>query len=109
MNDIEKQLWQDMADLTYEKCQKTCTSLGNCCHGTYCEVAAETMESDGEKAPPMPFVVDGRCIIPPHYRKICSIHHCKISSLGYDKDDPEWTERYFALRDKIEAIHEEGD
>jgi hypothetical protein len=104
MNQEEKELWQKMADLTYEKCRKTCLSLGNCCHGLYCEMAAEAMDADGEKVPPMPFVVDGKCIIPPHYRKICTIHQCKINSMGFDKDDPEWTKRYFSLRDRLEDI-----
>ena len=97
-------LWQQMADLTKEKCQKSCRNMGACCSGEYCEFAAETMVKAGEKVPPMPFVVDGKCSIPPHYRPLCLLHQCDIASLGFAKGDPEWTNRYFKLREKLEDI-----
>ena len=105
MNDEEKLLWQEIASLTYEKCQETCPSLGGCCHGMYCEMAAEFMKNSGETPPPMPFVVNGRCIIPPHYRPLCSLHQCKMHGMGEDDKDLEWTKKYYELRDKLEELN----
>jgi hypothetical protein len=105
MDEDEVKLWQDMADMTLERCRKKCHSLGSCCEDFYCEMAAGIMQKSGVSVPPRPFRdKDGRCIIPPHYRPLCSLHQCDINGLGFAKDDPEWTKRYFELREKIEAI-----
>lgn len=48
--------------------------------------------------------VPKRCIIPPHFRPLCSLHQCKIAGMGFDPHDKEWTERYFELRAKLEEI-----
>jgi len=70
----------------------------------YCEMAVEFMQKAGVpiSTVPMPFIVDGKCVIPPHFRPLCSLHQCKIASLGIDPKDPEWTKNYFALREKLE-------
>lgn len=95
-------LWQQMADLTLEKCKKTCkVGVGSCCSGEYCDMAKELMEKAGEKLPEMPFVKDGKCVIPPHFRPLCSLHQCKINDLGFDPEDPKWTVKYFKLREKL--------
>jgi hypothetical protein len=91
INEESIRLWQEMADMTLSKCS-----------GEYCDLAAENMEEAGEKLPPMPFVVDGKCVIPPHFRPLCAWHQCKIQSFGCDQTDPDWTRRYFELRDKLE-------
>jgi hypothetical protein len=99
-----EQLWQEMADLTLEKCKATCKIMGSCCDSSYCEMAAESMQEAGVPVPEMPFVKDGKCVIPPHFRPMCTFHQCKISGLGFDPKDKDWTDRYFALRAKIEEM-----
>ena len=98
------QAWQDMADLTFKKCKEHCRKLGGCCYEGYCEMAAEYMQELGIPIPPMPFIKDGKCVIPPHLRQACTFHQCKISSLGFDPKDDKWTEEYFNLRAKIQEM-----
>jgi hypothetical protein len=99
-------MWQQMADLTMTKCRQHCHQLGSCCSGVYCEMAAEAMEKAGVTIPPMPFIVDGKCVIPPHFRPLCTVHQCKIQSQGFDSDDPVWTDKYFMLREKLASTIE---
>ena len=102
-------LWQQMADLTYTKCRQTCKRLGNCCDDLYCEAAEEFAETHfnqsfkktGNKVRYLND--DGTCNVPPQFRVLCTIQQCKISSFGADKDDPEWTEKYWNLRNEIES------
>ena len=60
------------------------------------------MKDNGAEVPPIPFVKDGKCVIPPHFRPLCTLHQCKINGLGFDPKDPKWTKKYFALREKLE-------
>lgn len=99
-----EQLWQEMADLTLSKCKEHCHNMGSCCSKEYCGMAAEEMQKAGVVVPPMPFIVDGKCVIKPHFRMLCSLHQCKIASVGEDSKDPEWTKKYFALREKLEDV-----
>jgi hypothetical protein len=69
-------------------------------------MAAEMMEKAGVPIPPMPFIVDGKCAVPPHFRPLCTLHQCKISGLGFDPKDPKWTKRYFDLRERLEDTME---
>jgi hypothetical protein len=41
------------------------------------------------------------CVCPPHLRPLCTLHVCNINSFGFDPQDPEFNDKYFALRDKI--------
>jgi hypothetical protein len=106
MTNETKALWREMADMTEAKCREHCSDMGCCCSPIYCEMAAKAMRKAGHEFPLMPFgktfVVDGKCIVPPHFRPLCSLHQCKISGLGLDLKDPEWTKRYFELREKLE-------
>lgn len=101
-------LWQEMAEMTMAKCKEHCHALGSCCSPEYCQMAAEEMTKAGHKFPLMPFgktfVVDGKCIVPPQFRPLCSLQQCKISGMGVDPKDPEWTLRYFQLREEIEEL-----
>ena len=38
-----------------------------------------------------------------HLRPICTVHTCSIASLGFKKNDQEWTKRYYELRDKMDV------
>lgn len=97
----DQALWQQMADLTLDKCLQSCKNLGSCCSSEYCDMAADMMEKAGLSIPPRPFIVNGKCVVPPHFRPLCALHQCKISSFGYDLKDRKWTEKYFALREKL--------
>lgn len=44
------------------------------------------------------------CKLAPHMRPLCTLHVCSINSLGFDPRDPEFTQKYFELREKIETI-----
>ena len=108
MTEQAKVLWQEMADLTLAKCKESCrTNVGSCCSPEYCALAAEAMRKAGYafhkfQEEGKTFVVDGKCIVPPHFRPLCSLHQCKISGLGFDPKDPEWTKKYFKLRKRLE-------
>lgn len=107
------QLWQEMADLTAAKCKETCGSMGQCCSPFYCEFAADEMTKAGHPFEKVPFgktfAWQGKCTVPPHFRKMCSLQQCKISGLGYDPKDEEWTNKYFELRDKLEMLEMEEE
>jgi hypothetical protein len=45
------------------------------------------------------------CTVPPHLRPLCTLHHCGINGIGFKLGDPEWTKKYFDLRQKIEELH----
>jgi hypothetical protein len=107
MNKHEKILWQKMADLTMSRCQKKCkTKLGSCCNGneSYCEMAIDTMRKSGAKPPKKARGKDGKCLIPPWYRPLCTLHQCDINNIGCAPDDLKWTEEYFDLRGEIEQV-----
>ena len=67
-------------------------------------MAVEIIEKSGFKVPSMPFVKDGKCVIPPYFRPLCSLHQCKINGLGLDPKDPKWTAKYFDLREELNMI-----
>jgi hypothetical protein len=105
MTKEQETLWQEMADLTNAKCQEACRQVGQCCSTEYCQIAAEAMTEAGHSFPKMPFgktfVVDGKCIVPPHFRQLCVLQQCKINGCGFDPKDQEWTKKYFDLRTKL--------
>ena len=75
-------------------------------------MAAEIMQKAGQEFPSIPldktFIVDGKCVIPPHFRPLCTLHQCKIAGLGFDPNDKKWTERYFELRKKLSELYDEA-
>jgi hypothetical protein len=80
----------------------------------YCSMAAEyAQEEYGEELvptghPTIPFMGPNGCTVQPYLRPLCTLHTCKINSLGFTKD-PDWDRQYFELRDKInEAEFPEG-
>ena len=105
-----KILCHEMAELTFSKCKEHCHNLGSCCEDMYCNLAIEYAEDKGvnlvKELGHFPFIKNGKCLVPPHLRPICTVHQCKISSLGFDPKDPEWTKKYFELREKIDELIE---
>lgn len=105
-------LAQEMADHTRPRCGgKTCYPSGvsqknNCCEKIYCDIAEEyaTMHSVEVPKPgpvDLPYMGAEGCVMPPHLRLVCTVHDCQINSLGLDPTDPEWTEKYFDLRNDL--------
>jgi hypothetical protein len=106
----EINLWKEMADMTLAKCEQHCHQLGSCCSPEYCAEAkgyalehGVTLPEPGSAATPF-LGHDGVCVVPPHLRPMCSLHQCKINSLGADLEDMKWTKEYFALRRKLERL-----
>ena len=105
----EEELWQEMAAMTLAKCRQTCHSLGSCCETAYCEIAEQQAKQAGvvleRTGNAVPFLDDdGKCVVPPHLRQMCSLHQCKINGIGFDPKDPKWTKRYFQVRRKLEKF-----
>ncbi|MCK9459516.1 MAG: hypothetical protein M0R80_07750 [Proteobacteria bacterium] len=104
------QLWQKMADLTMEKCRQKCKRMGMCCSPEYCDMARDmakekgvVIEVTGNET--LPFLgADGKCVVPPHLRPLCTLHQCDINGFGFCPEDPEWTEKYFQLREKLREV-----
>jgi len=108
----EQKLWQQMADLTFEKCKEHCHQLGSCCTEADCEITRSYAGKQGEMLLPVldskiPFLKDSKCTVPPHLRPCCSLHQCKIASIGFDAKDPAWTKKYFRLREQLNRMTEQ--
>ena len=52
--------------------------------------------------PTLPFMGPNGCTVEPHLRPLCTMHTCAINAFGFKPDDPEWTVKYFVLRELIE-------
>lgn len=104
------ELYAEIAALTNEHCKHTCTRMGWCCDYDYCQFAMEDAAKAGVKLEPtgnpkLPMLgADGKCIVPPHLRRMCSLHSCDISSVGFFKGDRPRTVKYMNLRQQIEKI-----
>jgi hypothetical protein len=105
----ERTLWQDMANLTKEKCTQKCKKMGMCCDKFYCEIAknmaTEYNVNLKETGNNIPFLDNtGTCTVPPYLRPMCVLHQCEIANVGVCADDQEWTNQYFKLREKLENM-----
>ena len=114
MTNKQKQLidaYQEMHSMTLPECECTCRVPYSCCDPMACEMAIRhakeswgiTLEHTGH--PRLPLMEEGRgCIAEPHLRPNCTVHTCQINSFGYKPNDPDWTGRYFLLREQIEDL-----
>ena len=102
-------LYQQLAGLTNAECRK-CPAPLSCCDADYCDMAiayakdswgVDIVATDHFKFPCMGS--DG-CTVAPHLRPLCTFHACEISSLGFKKNDPEWTKKYWELRNEIDTL-----
>ena len=93
--------FKEVADMTAPKCA-SCRAPFACCSKEQCEDTknfAETyfdvvLEETGGK---LPFLGDKGCVVPPHFRPLCSVHVCEMHF-----SDPDWTDKYMAAREKAE-------
>lgn len=103
-------LYQEMYELTNPECRK-CRAPLSCCSSEYCELAKEMAEEvwnveliPFNKDAKLPFMSPTGCIVAPHLRPNCTLHHCAINSVGFFPIQPELTEKYFALREQIDML-----
>lgn len=104
----KEQLYAQMAELTLPKCT-ACTCPMSCCDPFYCQIAEDFSKERGYELPEksegrLPYMGATGCKLAPHMRPLCTLHVCSINSLGFDPRDPEFTQKYFELREKIETI-----
>lgn len=108
-----KQLYKEMSILTLPECRSVCRVPFSCCSSEYCEMAKSyakerwNVELKPTGNTKLPFMSPTGCIVEPHLRPICTMHTCAINSMGCKATDIIWTNKYFALRDKIEELEYE--
>lgn len=110
------ELYQRMAEHTAPRCgSDRCRPYkpGGCCSREYCQMALEFARDErgvdltplwDENSPGAPFSRGGPCVVAPHLRPVCTMHVCVINNLGYDWSDPNWSDRYFELREQIDEV-----
>ena len=104
-----KQIFNELAKLTYDRCKSTCKIMGSCCSNEYCRIAEEYAKSKRVKLIPtgngIKYLNDkGICVVPPHLRPFCTLHHCEIGAVGHFKGNKRLTDRYFRLRESIKEL-----
>ncbi|MET0465267.1 MAG: hypothetical protein ABW007_19050 [Chitinophagaceae bacterium] len=121
-------LYQDLADFTKPKCEachnQMCSRLkvdaatfkpNRCCDPHYCAIAKQSAIDFGGTPPEptghptLPYMGEKGCIMPPHYRHLCTAHVCSMNSVGIIEDpkgrmepDEEATLKYFELTNAID-------
>ena len=66
------------------------------------KMAAEAgVKFDRTSHPTLPCMGESGCTMPPHFRPLCTLHLCSISSLG-TTGDAELDEKYFSLREAFD-------
>lgn len=109
------ELYRQMADLTLPECRDTCRIPFYCCSPHACQVTRSWakekygIELEETDHPILPFMGERGCTVAPYLRPLCTVHTCDINSFGYKPGDDQWTDRYFALRDKIADLEYEQE
>lgn len=104
-------LYQEIADHTEPECRLTCFRPHSCCSLEYCiftiEYAKEEwgVELPATDHPKLPLMGEKGCTAAPHLRPACALHTCEIASMGWKDGDPEWTDKYFKIRNEIDTVH----
>lgn len=115
MNGIQRhliKLYRKLANHTLPECRMCYIGALSCCATKYCRYAADharrywgvTLEPHPEHKVGIPFLGPQGCIVVPHLRPLCTMHVCCINRHGGKPGDPQWTERYFRLRDRIREV-----
>lgn len=108
-------LYQEISEHTRTPCSGkgagACRLPHSCCDPSVCILTIEQAKWDWDtdlprtNHPKYPLMApDGSCTAPPHMRPICAVHCCCIQSLGGNPQDPEWTRRYWELREEIDEL-----
>ena len=103
-------LYSQMHELTKPECAG-CKVPYSCCHHAYCDMAEQIAQLRNIDVEPyktghftLPFMGSSGCNLPPHLRPLCTLHTCEINAFGCKRNDPQWTEKYFDLREQIEIL-----
>lgn len=104
-------LFQQMYEMTNPECRE-CRIPLSCCDAMYCDCAEEYARDEWgvdltplkTDHPKLPFMGPNGCTVPAHLRPICTLHVCSINNIGIKPGDPEWTDKYFELREKIDEL-----
>lgn len=102
-----------MADLTKDRCGKTCHARpyrgpNRCCAPEYCSITKHYAKDEyGVDLPEtghatLPYMGESGCTVAPHLRPLCTLHDCSINGTG-TSGDAAFDEKYFRLREKIDA------
>jgi len=102
-------LYKDMSELTAPECANTCRVPHSCCDSMYCDMAEDWIREHGwvhptTDHPTLKFMSPLGCVLPPHFRPICTLHTCAVNSVGGKVGDPAWTAKYFQIRQEIEEL-----
>lgn len=105
-------LFQKMADHTKPECANTCRAPHSCCSPEYCGMAIEVARQDwGVDITPLktehsrlPFMGEHGCVVPPHFRPLCTLHTCQVSGFGFKPGDPNWNQKYWKIRNEIDRL-----
>jgi hypothetical protein len=102
-------LFRDMSELTAPECAKVCRVPYSCCDPMYCDLTEEYARDNGvtltiTEHPKLKYMGPTGCTVEPHLRPLCTLHTCAVNSYGFKPGDPEWTKRYFKLRDEIDHL-----
>jgi hypothetical protein len=120
MSDKLVQLYQKMSELTAPECAgigpSSCKCPHSCCDELACSITKDFALNQGVTLPEFPpnykgafYLNETGCTVAPHLRPLCTVHTCQISSLGFKPGDPEWTKKYFKLRNQIDKLeHQES-
>ena len=112
MKPFTERLFREMADLTAPVCAnkdgRGCLVPHSCCDPMYCDLTQEYAASQGVALEPtghpkLKFMGPSGCTVAPHLRPMCTLHVCCINSLGCKPGDPAFTQKYFKLREEIDA------
>lgn len=106
--------YKELSDLTRPLCS-LCRVPFNCCSAEYCSLAKSwakdrwnlDISSLAIKNNKIPFLSKEGCLVAPHLRPICTLHHCQINSLGFFIGQKKLTNEYFSIREKIEELESE--
>lgn len=107
MNDKLIKLFKQMYELTEPECAHNCRVPRSCCSPEYCDMAEQlakdhNFELKQTDHPKLKYMSSTGCIVPPHFRPLCTLHVCSVNSLEFKPGDPSWTKKYFKLRRQIE-------
>lgn len=100
-----KILYQEMADLTLQKCSKECRVPLSCCSQEYCEFTLEyakekwNIELKETGHPKLPLMGPNGCTAAPHLRPLCAVHVCEQHLCN-----SQFNKKYFKLRDELNQI-----
>lgn len=100
-------LFRELADHTAPECANNCRIPHSCCDAVYCAMTEDYARNCGVELkhtdhPTLKFMGPNGCTVEPHLRPLCTYHTCAINGFGFKPNDPDWTAKYFKLRDEIE-------